>query len=230
MVWHGGSSAGSYLTDPTSPIPSHCAAIVLFRSAPVHQLSWLALYYITIIYCLCSQIKSAVFCLEACMAMLKCIWETCNIRSIVSRYCILISYWCFMKFRYWHENWLVLLYRKSETQINVYQDSFDMTHWCSPIPLLDLIITVYVVVSDYKTTNAFQDTMPWLESIAGMNFNAWKKTWIYGSIVSFSGMPVSYCLMHFLQHEGHAITAISTMLLCWRTHNSICSQQMNLVK
>ena len=43
MVGHGGSSAGSYLTDPTSPISSHCAVIILFKSVPVHQLSWLAL-------------------------------------------------------------------------------------------------------------------------------------------------------------------------------------------
>ena len=28
MVRHGRSSAGSYLADPTSPIPSHCASIV----------------------------------------------------------------------------------------------------------------------------------------------------------------------------------------------------------
>ena len=28
MVGHGGNSASSYLTDPTSPIPSHCASIV----------------------------------------------------------------------------------------------------------------------------------------------------------------------------------------------------------
>ena len=28
MAGHGGSSAGSYLADPTSPIPSHCALIV----------------------------------------------------------------------------------------------------------------------------------------------------------------------------------------------------------
>ena len=28
MVGHGGSSAGSYLADPTSPIPTHCAPIV----------------------------------------------------------------------------------------------------------------------------------------------------------------------------------------------------------
>ena len=29
MVRHGGSSAGSYPADPTSPIPSHCASIVV---------------------------------------------------------------------------------------------------------------------------------------------------------------------------------------------------------
>ena len=29
MVGHGGGSAGSYLADPTSPIPSHCASIVV---------------------------------------------------------------------------------------------------------------------------------------------------------------------------------------------------------
>ena len=28
MLGHGGSSAGSYLANPTSPIPSHCASIV----------------------------------------------------------------------------------------------------------------------------------------------------------------------------------------------------------
>ena len=28
MVGHGGSSAGSYLADPTFPIPSHCASTV----------------------------------------------------------------------------------------------------------------------------------------------------------------------------------------------------------
>ena len=31
MVGHRGSSAGSYLADPTSPIPSHCAVIILFK-------------------------------------------------------------------------------------------------------------------------------------------------------------------------------------------------------
>ena len=34
MVGHGGSSAGSYLADPTSPIPSHCAVIILFKKCP----------------------------------------------------------------------------------------------------------------------------------------------------------------------------------------------------
>ena len=45
MLGYGGSSAGSYLADPTSPIPSQGAVIILFQSVPVqnsvpvHQLS-----------------------------------------------------------------------------------------------------------------------------------------------------------------------------------------------
>ena len=56
----GESSAGSYLADPTSPIPSHCAAIILFKSVPVHQLSWLALSELTKQYglqFLCVQVE-----------------------------------------------------------------------------------------------------------------------------------------------------------------------------
>ena len=34
MVGHGGSSAGSYLADPTSPMPFHCAVMILFKSVP----------------------------------------------------------------------------------------------------------------------------------------------------------------------------------------------------
>ena len=37
MVGHGGSSAGSYLTDPTSPIPSHCASIVTTSTLRVNN-------------------------------------------------------------------------------------------------------------------------------------------------------------------------------------------------
>ena len=36
MVGHGGSSAGSYLTDSTSPIPSHCASIVMTSTLRVN--------------------------------------------------------------------------------------------------------------------------------------------------------------------------------------------------
>ena len=36
MVGHWGSSAGSYLTDPTSPIPSHCASIVMTSTVRVN--------------------------------------------------------------------------------------------------------------------------------------------------------------------------------------------------
>ena len=37
MVRHGGSSAGSYLADPTSPIPSHCASIVVTSTLKVNS-------------------------------------------------------------------------------------------------------------------------------------------------------------------------------------------------
>ena len=39
MVGHGGSSAGSYLANPTSPIPSHCASIVVTSTLRVIMLS-----------------------------------------------------------------------------------------------------------------------------------------------------------------------------------------------
>ena len=39
MVGHGGSSAGSYLADPTSPIPSHCASIVVTSTVRVNSSS-----------------------------------------------------------------------------------------------------------------------------------------------------------------------------------------------
>ena len=38
MVGHGGSSAGSYLAGPTSPIPSHCASIVVTSTVRVNML------------------------------------------------------------------------------------------------------------------------------------------------------------------------------------------------
>ena len=37
MVGHGGSSAGSYLTNPTSPHPSHCASIVATSTLRVNN-------------------------------------------------------------------------------------------------------------------------------------------------------------------------------------------------
>ena len=40
MVGHGGSSAGSYLADPTSPIPSHRASIVVTSTLRVNNYFW----------------------------------------------------------------------------------------------------------------------------------------------------------------------------------------------
>ena len=36
MVGHGGSRAGSYLTNPTSPIPSHCASVLVTSTLRVN--------------------------------------------------------------------------------------------------------------------------------------------------------------------------------------------------
>ena len=49
MVGHRGSSAGSYLADPTSPIPSHCASIVASSTLRVSSEIPLALYGINLL-------------------------------------------------------------------------------------------------------------------------------------------------------------------------------------
>ena len=46
MVGHGGSSAGSYLADPTSPIPSHCASIVATSIVRVNKFQPLNRYVV----------------------------------------------------------------------------------------------------------------------------------------------------------------------------------------
>ena len=48
MVGHGGSSAGSYLTNPTSPIPSHCASIVVTSTVRVTIDLIMKIYDITV--------------------------------------------------------------------------------------------------------------------------------------------------------------------------------------
>ena len=48
VVGHGGSSAGSYLADPTSPIPSHCASIVATSTLRVNSVE------IDVMYIICS--------------------------------------------------------------------------------------------------------------------------------------------------------------------------------
>ena len=44
MVGHGGSSSGSYLADPTSPIPSHCSSIATTSTLRVNVLIFSLLF------------------------------------------------------------------------------------------------------------------------------------------------------------------------------------------
>ena len=56
MVGHGGSSAGSYLADPTSPIPAHCASIVTTSTVRVKVNGYLEkIASVRIIPCTCNQ-------------------------------------------------------------------------------------------------------------------------------------------------------------------------------
>ena len=45
MVGHEGSSAGSYLADPTSPIPSHCASIVTTSIVRVNKILYVIILH-----------------------------------------------------------------------------------------------------------------------------------------------------------------------------------------
>ena len=54
MVGHGGCSAGSYLADPTSPIPSHCASIVVTST---ERIALLIIGYSTNIFTYMSYFK-----------------------------------------------------------------------------------------------------------------------------------------------------------------------------
>ena len=48
MVGHGESSASSYLADPTSPIPSHYASIVMTSTVRVKKYSLVAFSNISV--------------------------------------------------------------------------------------------------------------------------------------------------------------------------------------
>ena len=53
MVGHGGSSASSYLADPTSPIPSHCASIVATSTVRVKRTYLHVLAYTLFLFSWC---------------------------------------------------------------------------------------------------------------------------------------------------------------------------------
>ena len=68
MVGHGGSSAGSYLADPTSPIPSHCASIVATSTLRLNNVS---IMYAPTLFLLSVISVKAVF-LYCCLDFQNC--------------------------------------------------------------------------------------------------------------------------------------------------------------
>ena len=57
MVGHGGSSAGSYLADPTSPILSHCASIIVTSTLRVKSVKVAAKYLHVLTFCKSKRIS-----------------------------------------------------------------------------------------------------------------------------------------------------------------------------
>ena len=67
MVGHGGSSAGLYLVDPTSPTPSHCASIVVTSTARVNT----SVCFSRVCYLLLLLTSSGVLASSLVMAVLR---------------------------------------------------------------------------------------------------------------------------------------------------------------
>ena len=71
MVGHGGSSAGSYLADPTSPIPSHCASIVTTSTVRVNLLVVIS----TLVGLQCSILEKQMLTLTVLVATIDAQWD-----------------------------------------------------------------------------------------------------------------------------------------------------------
>ena len=74
MVGHGGSSAGSYFADPTSPIPSHCASIVATSTLRVNFSDLTGTDYHTAMCCHSSRTIETLT-LEVLVATIDVQWE-----------------------------------------------------------------------------------------------------------------------------------------------------------
>ena len=71
MVGHGGGSASSYLADHTSPIPSHCASIVVTSTLRVNTVvhAQLVLFLLVISNYLMKQLLHVDLALFRCLCM-----------------------------------------------------------------------------------------------------------------------------------------------------------------
>ena len=94
MVGYGGSSAGSYLADPTSPIPSHCAPTVATSTVRVKR--------ITCIFILNSCFIAALSTWPSWATMMKA--DKLETGLCVDRVLFLVSWWpsaALLLFRLW---------------------------------------------------------------------------------------------------------------------------------
>ena len=85
MVEHGGSSSGSHLADPTSPIPSHCASIVATSTLRVKGPSMSGFtdsnFYFSRYYQVC------LYSLTITWYQIYWIWQSFSLRSSALKMC-----------------------------------------------------------------------------------------------------------------------------------------------
>ena len=121
MVRHGGSSAGSYLTDPTSPIPSHCASIVVTSTVRVNNykeqtFSNKAMSHVNVVQLSARKIN----CLQQLLVHLRIFGNNFRYKHVGSEYRSQFFLHLFTDYMYIMKNSLHL---SVETAITLYQNT-----------------------------------------------------------------------------------------------------------
>ena len=96
MVGHGGSSAGLYLADPTSPVPSHCASIAVTSTLRVKKI--LTLHYVAYAYMVfsdrCNVLQVLFWPLSLKSAERSAEWHCRCVTVIHATTVVCMSAWC----------------------------------------------------------------------------------------------------------------------------------------
>ena len=103
MVGHGGSSAGSYLADPTSPIPSHCASIVV--TCTLRVTIWLHFSSYMFLIIACTEWWVVIFIADVCLFIYISLSITTSNSKTDDEFAIIFPPLWFNSYSASHNNW-----------------------------------------------------------------------------------------------------------------------------